>query len=211
MLDGTWGVLEHVAVTSTGTDTGPYVMYIDNVTNDTTNFGTMESFTAGDQVFVQEPTFSGTTSGNLLNSPDVSMIDDTIGDASAKSVRVEWQFRAESTTQWVRLTTNGTGLAGLPNPEVDLTKPISLRVRLAPAGPVCNTPPQDAVGDGDVDIDDFAAFSLCFNGSAKPYGSGGSNCDCFDTTLDGDVDIDDFATFSLCFNGSAKPPGGSCP
>ncbi len=172
-------------------------MYIDNVTNDTTNFGTMESFTAGDQVFVQEPTFSGTTSGNLLNSPDVSMIDDTIGDASAKSVRVEWQFRAESTTQWVRLTTNGTGLAGLPNPEVDLTKPISLRVRLAPAGPVCNTPPQDADGD---------ATSTSRHRGVQPclqrFGQASqrrSNCDASTRRLRDVTSI--LRNVSLCFNG----------
>ncbi len=58
--------------------------------------------------------------------------------------------------------------------------------------------------DGDIDIDDFAAFSLCFNGAARPAGSG-----CLsqaDIDADGDVDIDDFAAFSVCFNGAARPP-----
>ncbi len=64
--------------------------------------------------------------------------------------------------------------------------------------------PSDFDHDSDVDIDDFAAFSLCFNGSARLPNSGCTVA--ADLDHDGDVDIDDFATFALCFNGSAKPP-----
>ncbi len=146
-LDGTFGVLEHLAITAgpDSADTGPYVLYIDNVSSGGSVFADFESFDAGKQVMFQEPTFSGSTSANLLTLPSVSTIDATRGDASAKSVRIEFQFKDEAATRWVRLTTNSTGAAlldGLGNPQVDLTQPISLRYLLLPA---CTPPTVTAV------------------------------------------------------------------
>jgi len=137
VLEGTYGVLEHVAISSTGTNTGPYKIYIDNVSSEGTTFATFESYSAGEQVMFQEPSFSSTTLGNLLNLPNVSAVDDTTGDASAKSARIEWQFVDLATTRWLRLTTSSPGLVGLSNPQVNLTQPITLRVKLAPA---CSPP-----------------------------------------------------------------------
>jgi hypothetical protein len=166
----------------------------------------MESFNAGDEVLVQEPTFSGSTAGNLLNLPSVSAIDDTKGDASSKSVRLEWQFKQESTSQWIRATSNSVSpavLDGLGNPQVNLTQPIKLRVLLAPAGPACNTPQADLNGDGFVDGNDFGIFGGCFNGSGNPITCGEP---CADLDNDGDVDGSDFGIFGGCFNGTGNPP-----
>jgi hypothetical protein len=75
---------------------------------------------------------------------------------------------------------------------------------------ICNQPPQDADGDGDVDLSDFGTFQSCFNGPNRPYAGTDPKCTCFDTepTLvgDGDVDLADFGTFQACFNGPNRPP-----
>jgi hypothetical protein len=72
----------------------------------------------------------------------------------------------------------------------------------------CNSPPQDADGDGDVDLTDFLAFQTCFNGPNRSYAAGGdpAKCACLDAEPDGDVDLTDFLQFQVCFNGPNRPP-----
>jgi hypothetical protein len=72
----------------------------------------------------------------------------------------------------------------------------------------CNDPPQDADGDGDVDLVDFSVFQACFNGPNRPWPSSANQraCTCFDQDNDGDVDLIDFSVFQGCFNGPNRPP-----
>lgn len=53
--------------------------------------------------------------------------------------------------------------------------------------PLCDD--GDADQDGDVDLDDFAQFQLCFGGPAAGL------CNCLDMDNDNDVDLDDYALF----------------
>ncbi|UCG31954.1 MAG: hypothetical protein JSU68_09840 [Phycisphaerales bacterium] len=59
----------------------------------------------------------------------------------------------------------------------------------------------DLDGDGSVDLNDFATFSLCFNSQS---------CDCATSDLNDDdlVDLNDFATFAVEFTGSLGCPTG---
>jgi hypothetical protein len=78
-------------------------------------------------------------------------------------------------------------------------------------GPACNNPPQDADGDGDVDLVDFGVFQGCFNGPNRPWVGGATlvACICLDADGDADVDLVDFGAFQGCFNGPNRPP--ACP
>jgi hypothetical protein len=73
----------------------------------------------------------------------------------------------------------------------------------------CHTPPQDADGDGDVDLVDFLTFQTCFNGPNRPYAATLPECQCLDDDKDADVDLADFLVFQGCFNGPNRPAG--CP
>ena len=75
----------------------------------------------------------------------------------------------------------------------------------------CNDPAQDVDGDGDVDVNDFAKFQVCFNGPGQPWAGDPKDCTCFDQDDDGDVDVSDFAVFQVCFNGPGNPPPPACP
>lgn len=54
----------------------------------------------------------------------------------------------------------------------------------------------DSDGDGDVDLNDFNRFQLCFSGPGNDYSYG---CLSHDIDADGDVDLADFGDFSLGF------------
>ncbi len=58
--------------------------------------------------------------------------------------------------------------------------------------------------DGDVDIDDVAAFAACFGGPASPCPGGCPAADFADADLDGDADVDlgDAAILQRLFNGA---------
>ncbi len=62
----------------------------------------------------------------------------------------------------------------------------------------------DYDNDGDVDLNDFALFQMCFAGPNTPPAYGG--CDKPDMDADGDVDLIDFGLFQSCFNGPNNPP-----
>jgi len=76
---------------------------------------------------------------------------------------------------------------------------------------LCGSVAQDGDADGDVDVNDFATFQVCFNGPGNPWPAElppdlQARCACMDQDDDQDVDVNDFAVFQTCFNGSGSPP-----
>ncbi len=203
--------IDHLAITrdAPNTDTGPYTLYIDEIKNGSTSLQGFESGLPGDEVWFQEPSFSGTTDGFLLSAPNVSEVDDTQADVGTQSYRVEWQFAGDDPDQWLRLVTSGSPLQDI---SVDLTQTVTIRVLLLPSFE-CNDPFADADGDGDADAMDFAFMQQCFTDLGQPLLSvPGYDCGCFDRdnvddtgTPDGSVTIHDFDRFSECAGGPNLP------
>ncbi|MEZ5966797.1 MAG: hypothetical protein R3F56_23360 [Planctomycetota bacterium] len=121
VLDGTFGVIEHLRVLNDTGITDPFVLWIDDVTATTqtggpVNFGDFEGYGSGAEVMFQEPSFSGSTSAFLLPG-SVSGVDNAVASRTS-SCRCDFQFVNNTTTNWVRLTTFNTGF--LPNPTIRL-------------------------------------------------------------------------------------------
>ena len=76
-----------------------------------------EEFNAGDQAMFRQPTFSGSTSGNLGATPNTTAVVDSFASTGMKSLNSSWSFLAD--TGWLRLTTFGAPF--LPNPTIDYT------------------------------------------------------------------------------------------
>lgn len=134
----TWGILEGLALTiDDTTDTGPFDIYVDNIKNGTTTFQTFEEApaTTTDYGF-RAPSFSGTTSGNLLPTPNAGVVVNHVADTGTKSFRIQFQWNDLTTTKWLRLTTSGVN-----NPQVNLDEPISLRLLMQPVNANLPTPP----------------------------------------------------------------------
>lgn len=134
-----WGILEAIAFAIDDlTDTGPYDLYIDNLQNGSIVFQTFENAVAGTTGYgFQPPSFSGSTSGNLLSAPDQAVVSNGAADTGTKSLRVQFQWNGTNDTQWLRLTTFTLG-----DPQVNLDDPISIRFLLLPPGSTPTPPPQ---------------------------------------------------------------------
>lgn len=127
ILEGTFGVLEHVRILNSGGIQDPLEITIDNITNTWTdqngqqqsvNFGDFEGFLDLDEVVFQEPSFSGSTAGNILTQPfSTSGVDNYVASIGSSGCAVNFQFVDNTPTRWVRLTTFSTGQPG-GNPQI---------------------------------------------------------------------------------------------
>lgn len=129
-IPGQWGILESIGFAIHNLDdSGPFDIYIDNIQNGATVFQTFEEAPAKttDYAF-RSPTFSSTTSGSILTSPDVAQVSNAVADSGTKSFNVKFQWNGTNVTKWLRLTTSGVN-----NPQLNLDEPISFRLLFQPA------------------------------------------------------------------------------
>ncbi len=155
-LPGQWGILESINFAIVSDDTGPFDLYIDNIQNGSTVFQTFENALAGRTDFgFRSPTFSGTTSGNLLSAPNVGVVTNSAADTGTKSFHVQFQWSGTNIARWLRLTTSGVGSSnGTGNPLVNLDDPISIRLLLLPVGaPAPIAPPAPSLSISKVGSD----------------------------------------------------------
>lgn len=215
-LEMATGTLEHLAVSvdnlSASRSSGVYRMYIDNVVNVGAGAGDsdvvitdFEGYALGAEVLFQEPTFSGSTGGNLIFPPSASANSDNFNNGGTRSQLLTWFFRDTNEGRWVRLTTSGAGGGEIPNPIIDLTKPVRMDILLL-AG--CPTALGDFDGDCDIDDQDTIAFNACLaNG---PDSSSGPGCVCGDFDDNGRVDLEDYQGYQEAA-GIEDGNGGSIP
>ena len=88
-----------------------------------------EGYANGAEVMFRAPRFSGSTSFHLTAEPNVRGVTDAVAPfGGSKSYSLQWQFVDATAQRWVRVTTFDA--ANLPNPTIELDKPIRLRLRL---------------------------------------------------------------------------------
>jgi hypothetical protein len=114
------------------TNTGPFNIYIDNIQSGDTVIQDFESATNGQQqVFLANPSTATVPVANLDPGLDISQVTTNFADTGTKSLQFSWQFRDASDIIWLRALCTGSDT---PNPQIDLTKPLSMRVLLLPVG-----------------------------------------------------------------------------
>ncbi len=91
-----------------------------------------EGYADGVQVLFRHPSFSGSTNGHLESTPNSSQVVTASAFGGSKVYQVDWAFLDADPQRWLRLSTSGTG--NVPNPAVDLTRPIRFRCRLLTPG-----------------------------------------------------------------------------
>lgn len=118
ILDTDWVVLEHIRILNSGGNTAPIRLWIDDISNSTTAYGTVtegfESATLNSEVIFQEPRFSGSTSSQLDLLPNASLVSDSDAYSGTQSDEINLKYVDGNVNNWVRLTTFNTPNA--PNP-----------------------------------------------------------------------------------------------
>jgi hypothetical protein len=152
-----WAVLDSIALSmdDAAENTGPYDLYIDNLKNGPTTWQTFEGAVSGQTDFAfRAPSFSGTTSGNMLSAPDQGAVSNGASDTGTKSFRVRFQWSGTNVHRWIRLTTSGVG-----NPQVNLDDDISFRLLLLPVGSSPVAPPAPTLTINQVGADQVLTWT----------------------------------------------------
>jgi len=88
-----------------------------------------EDLAPGTEAVFQKPRYSPTTRSHLAASPDEAAVTDQVpAFEGTKCSRVRWAWVDTAPGRWLRLTT--ANATRLPNPAVDLRRPVQLRLRL---------------------------------------------------------------------------------
>jgi hypothetical protein len=132
-LQGQWGTIDAIAFAIDDLeDTGPYDLFIDNLQNGATVFQDFEGAPAKSVDYgFRNPSFSGSTSGNILSAPNQAIVSNDAADTGTKSLRVRFQWNSTINNRWLRFTTSG---AVSQSPQINLDHPTSLRFLLLPVG-----------------------------------------------------------------------------
>ncbi len=87
-----------------------------------------ESYAVGVQVMFQPPRYSGSTAAFLSNAPNSALTTGTLpaGNTSTRALQVSWAFTNTAVNPWLRLTT--ANAPNLPNPVIDLSRHVRLRI-----------------------------------------------------------------------------------
>lgn len=120
-------------------DTGPYDIYVDQIMNGDVVIEDFESYPHGSTNRFNRPAaatpFPNPTIAYLA-SPNSSTISTNNAFDGSKALRVQWQWANKSTVRWARIQANAT--PGKTFPQVDTTKPITIRYLVLPVGETTN-------------------------------------------------------------------------
>lgn len=92
-------------------------------------FTDFEGYEVGATVLFRRPRFSGSTAQHLATAPDVAAVTDAVTPfGGTQCYRLEFAFLDTNPNRWARITTNNA--ASVPNPTVELHRPLRIRLRL---------------------------------------------------------------------------------
>jgi hypothetical protein len=120
ILEGAWGTLEMLRIANVDGIDQPIRLWIDELTITERAGATVvgfETFAPGVEVIFQEPSFSGSTSANLVAGSS-SAVTDAVAFAGDHAYEMNFQFVDDDPARWIRVSTFNT--PNLPNPAVPL-------------------------------------------------------------------------------------------
>jgi hypothetical protein len=130
-----YAALESLAIAIDDVDSGPYDIYVDEIKNGDTVIEDFEGYTNGapNVTFVAPNVATlpipGTT---FLDSPNSSAISQDHVYSGTNSCRIQWQFKDTNPVRWARVLANSS--TGKKYPQLDTSKPVSIRILVLPVG-----------------------------------------------------------------------------
>jgi hypothetical protein len=131
-----WCALEGLifSISQTVPDSGPYEIYVDQIMNGDVLIEGFEGYTNGAVVMFNTPNASPTPNPAVtyLTDPNDATVSSLNAAEGTNSLRIRWQFKDNNTARWAHIRANaGTGKF---YPQLDATKPITIRYLVLPVG-----------------------------------------------------------------------------
>jgi len=122
------------SISQTLLDNGPFDIYVDQIMNGDVVIEDFEGYTNGAVVTFTAPNQATTpvASATYLDEPNSATISQNNAASGTNSLRIRWQFKDYSNTRWAHLRANA--LLGKQNPQLDVSKPITIRYLVLPVG-----------------------------------------------------------------------------
>jgi hypothetical protein len=115
-------------------DSGPFDIYVDSIMNGDTVIEDFEGHADGERYRLVEPGSAAvpTPSATFLGNPNSCRISQLQAFDGTNSSRVQWQFKDTNPIRWAGVLFAAT--AGKRYPQVDTTKPVTLKILVLPVG-----------------------------------------------------------------------------
>ncbi|MDB6024032.1 MAG: hypothetical protein JWM68_255 [Verrucomicrobiales bacterium] len=126
------------SISITAPDSGPYDLYIDQIKNGDVVIEDFESYPVGSTNTFAAPntaTLPAASSAYIAGGVNSSIISTANAFDGTKSCRIRWQFADADTARWARIPSATTGKR---NPQIDNSKPVTIRYLMMPVGEVTN-------------------------------------------------------------------------
>ena len=131
----TFCALEGIVFSIDSDDNGPYDIYVDQIKNGDTVIEDFEGYATGTTNTFVAPALAGNPSASLVylaGSPNSSLTSTNYAFDGTNSCRVQWQFSDNNQIRWAHIGASAS--TGKHYPQVDTSKPLTMRILVLPAG-----------------------------------------------------------------------------
>lgn len=133
--------LEGLVFSIDDTESGPYNIYVDQIKNGDTVIEDFEGSAAGvERTFTAPKNATGSTApsavSTYLSDPNSSLVSQANAFDGTNSCQIQWQWSDDSNIRWAHIVATNT--SGKIYPQLDVTKPITVRYLVLPAGETTN-------------------------------------------------------------------------
>ena len=129
-----YAAIERLAFAIGDDDSGPFDIYVDSIMNGDTLIENFEGHADGERYRLVEPGSAATPtpSATFLGHPNSCLISQLQAFDGTNSSRVQWQFKDTNPVRWASVLFAAT--PGKRHPQVDTTKPVTLKILMLPVG-----------------------------------------------------------------------------
>jgi hypothetical protein len=126
------------SISQTSPDSGPYDIYVDQIKNGDVVIEDFEGYTNGAVVTFTRPNQATTppAANTYLTDPNSAAVSQLNAASGTNALRIRWQFQDAGLNRWAHLRANAS--VGKQNPQLDATKPITIRYLVLPVGESTN-------------------------------------------------------------------------
>jgi hypothetical protein len=131
----TYCALEGLIFSINADDSGPYNIYVDSIMNGNTVIENFEGYTPGKTNTLVTPAIATAPApgATYLSAPNSSLTSGLNSYDGTNACRIQWQYSDTNGVRWTHVLASGA-TGGKVYPQLDTTKPTTMRVLVLPVG-----------------------------------------------------------------------------